>query len=147
MVRGRQFTATPNFYYFELCGRPCWLPLYRTPRLIPGTTVTNNFPYERFAGNSGYTLKVVCQVVSGTGLSIARQLVGGYRLQNEHRLPNGGLEASNLWDKVAVPDEALLPAHRPDISGLEATPDGQSHYVWGSDLWFGNTGNHGIPCK
>lgn len=147
MVRGQPFRATPNFSYFEKCGRPCWLPLYRSPRLIAGTTVTNNFPYERFAGNSGNALKVVCQFVAGTSLNIAQQLDDGYRLQNEHILSNGILEYSNLWDKVVVPDEALLPSHMPNLAGLEPTPDGQSHYVWGADIWLGNTGDHGIPCK
>jgi len=147
MVRGQQFLATPNFFYFASCGRPCWLPLYPTAQLIKGKTVTDNFPYERYLGNAGDALKVVCQNVAGAKLKVSDQLAANYRLTNEHRLGNGSIESSNLWDKVAVPDEALLPRHQPDTTGLEPIPDGQGHYVWGADIWLGNTGDHGIPCK
>lgn len=130
MVRGQQFLATPNFFYFASCGRPCWLPLYPTAQLKGPDKVTDNYPYERFAGNPGDPVKVVCQVQGDT-------------------LKDDTQRSSDLWDKVIVPKSAQSILKRSvftTTATLHATPDGKGYFAYGADIWLGNTGNHGIPC-
>ena len=131
MVRGQPFIATPNFMYFAKCGRPCWLPLYPTPQLNGSDKVTDNFPYERFAGNPGNSIKVVCQVKG----DVLRDETGG---------------SSSLWDKVIIPQGAQNVLKRSAFqttTSLNPTPDSKGFYAYGADIWLGNTGEHGIPCS
>jgi hypothetical protein len=47
MKPGQRFYAVPNFYDFQSCGRPCWLPLYQLPTL-QSERVTQNWPCEYY---------------------------------------------------------------------------------------------------
>jgi hypothetical protein len=122
MKKGKEFDATPNFFYLKSCDHPCWLPLYPTHEYKPGHAVTDGFPSESYGKQAGDKVHVVCQVQ-------------GDMLRND----NGPM--SDRWDKIPVKKERLK-----TTEGLEPTPDGKGYYAYGNDGWLGNTGDHGIPC-
>lgn len=94
-----------------------------SPRITKGGSVTDNYPYERFPGNKGDKVHVVCQVKGET-------------IRNESN------QASNIWDKVIIPKAKVLQ----NASGLTATQDSRGYFAYASDLWLGNTGWHKIAC-
>lgn len=120
---GQQFVATPNFELYSACGRPCWLPFMTSPMLATGSSITDNYPYERFLGNKGDKVHIVCQ------------------LRGETIRDEAG-HASNIWDKVIIPKSRALR----NIGLFTATKDGTGYYAYAGDLWLGNTGWHNIPC-
>jgi hypothetical protein len=122
--QGIAFKATPNFYHFPDCGRPCWLRLYPAPRFIPGAEVTDHFPYERYGRQPGQALLVVCQV---QGMEVF----------------NKAGQRSRIWNMVVVPASKVVSGER----GLRVAPKGQGYYAYGPDLIMGNTGWRDIPCR
>ncbi len=140
ILTGEAFYATPNFYYFEDCGRPCWLPLNPAPkRGGPNWAVTDGWPSEINPDHliiqlqpSGYISalhkmdhgdKVL--VVGEVRGEIARDEVGN---------------KSDLWYVIACPpDKVVRNAH------LIKERDNEGNYiVYANSLWLGNTGSHGI---
>jgi hypothetical protein len=154
---GQPFYATPNFSMYgggSCVPRPCWLPLYPTPQLMPGTAVTRDFPYEALGSDPGNRVLVLCQVEAGQGLSEADQQAQGYRVRNGVPTPgsvhfdSGGIyESSNVWDVIALPADQLSQLGAPALmadAGLEPVSGKPGWvYAYGADLWLGNTGLHG----
>lgn len=160
MAHGHRFYAVPNFYFFQSCGRPCWLPLYQLPT-EQSAFVTDGWPCEYYGPNrsstpsctlppprrkpseladsadknSGDRLLVLCQTThlgrDGTAATIHNQVTQG----------------SNIWDMVAVP-KSYISRDSPAAGHLTEVSAMQGFYqAFGPDMWFGNTGWHGIPCK
>jgi hypothetical protein len=161
MSPGRRFYALPNFYEFQSCGRPCWLPLYQLPT-EQSAFVTDGWPCEYYepnstsngpfclqppsrrtpseradpaVRNSGDRVLVVCQVTQiskGQAAPTIRNQVG---------------KSSNIWDMVAVPG-SYISRDSAAAGRLSLVPGMPGFYeAFGPDIWLGNTGWHGIPCK
>jgi hypothetical protein len=144
MARGQEFDTTPNFYFFKVCGRPCWLPIYSHPALVKDMAVTKGHPCEYYLPktSSGYcegvdipadTVSVVCQVHG--------KLPPGRT--GDTTLTDDAGHSSDIWDEIIVPLEDLVGSH----AGLKSSPDGEGYLAFGSDLWLNNSGWHNIPCK
>jgi hypothetical protein len=159
MTPGQRFYAVPNFYYFQSCGRPCWLPLYESPN-EQSALVTDGWPCEFYGPNpssepscveppssrtsaemakstdrsSGDRILVVCQV---------RQMAKGVATQIVH---NDVGQNSKIWDMIAVPKADIsdnsTAINLPQISGLPGY-----YQAFASDMWLGNTGWHDIACS
>jgi hypothetical protein len=155
MSTGHRFYAVPNFYEFQSCGRPCWLPLYQSPT-EQSAFVTDGWPCEYYgpnyssapsctqppsrrtpsqtvhptAKNSGDRVLVVCQV----------------RVSVSQAIHNEAGQSSNIWDMVAVPESYI--SSDSAASRLNPVPGMPGFYeAYGPDIWLGNTGWHDIPCK
>jgi hypothetical protein len=161
MSPGHRFYAVANFFEFQSCGRPCWLPLYQLPT-EKSADVTQGWPCEYYepdsssggpyclqppprrtpgemAGpsdkNSGDRILVVCQVTKiDTG-------------QAAETIRNEAGQSSDIWDMVAVPESHV--SRNSVVAGrLSQVPGMPGFYeAYGPDIWLGNTGWHGIPCK
>jgi hypothetical protein len=156
---GHRFYAIPNFYYFQSCGRPCWLPLYRLPT-EQSAFVTDGWPCEYYGPNyssapsctrppsrrtasemadpavrsSGDRLLVICQTTRLTGSAAAtiRNQVG---------------QSSDIWDMVAVP-KAYISSDSPAAGQMTQVSGMRGFYeAFAPDIWLGNTGWHSIPCR
>ena len=138
-VRNQPFDATPTYHYFAKCGRPCWLPVYPKPQLVKGTSVTDNYPYESYAGNAGDKVHVDCQV---HGRDTGGTLVNGGILMDESG------RTSDVWDVIVIKVDAKNVLGRPAlITTVGLTPAAAGDiYAYAADIWLGNTGDHGIPC-
>lgn len=123
MSIGKQFDATPNFEFYQSCGRPCWLPFMPSTKLMKGASITDNFPYEHFLGNNGNRVHVICQ-------------------KHDQSTSNQEGQGSDIWDKVVIPKAQATK----NIGQFTATQDGTGFYAFASDLWLGNTGWHDITC-
>jgi hypothetical protein len=159
MSPGHRFYAVPNFYEFQSCGRPCWLPLYQLPTL-QSARVTDGWPCEYYGPNpssepsctkppatrarsqmadpvvmnSGDRLLVVCQVT---------QIGNGRPAET---ISNSVEQSSNIWDMVAVPASYISPDS--PAQGLAQVPDMPGFYeAFAPDMWLGDTGSHDIPCS
>jgi len=134
---GRPFNATPNFYYFAQCGRPCYLPIYPGPRLGGRDwAVTEGWPcefYSRHERTAGPHCYCETGVKPGDWVQVVAQ-VRGQMITNEigHR--------SDIWDVILLPREKAT-----RNVGLLVPADQESYYGLASDMWLGNTGWHGIP--
>jgi hypothetical protein len=153
MATGKEFYAEPNLY-FEGCAQPCWLPLFTQPNEY-SAPITHGWPCEYYMAssgsfclkppanrgvsdrwsahdsNSGDRLLVVCQIRGSPAQSI----------RNEASPP----QRTDIWDAVAVP-KAMIAKSVPLGTLIEVGPPG--HYMaMASDMWFGNTGWHDIPCR
>jgi len=160
MSLGHRFYAVANFYDYEKCGRPCWLPLFEKPT-EKSTPVTQGWPCEYYnpratligpycleppSGrtaserangadkDSGDRILVICQTTqidSGTPAQTLSNEIG---------------QASNIWDEVAVP--AAYVFHGSTLKRtLTPVPGMPGFYeAFGGDIWLGNTGWHGIAC-
>jgi hypothetical protein len=120
------FWARPNFYYFEGCGRPCWLPVYPEPRIMKGCSLTLNWPYESWQPPDG-------SPIMGHFVEVLRQ-VRGERLRNEI------LQYSDIWNLIRIPQDRIDPRTR---HLAKPAPDGDGYVGYAADLWLGNTGWHG----
>jgi hypothetical protein len=155
-----RFYAVPNFYEFQRCGRPCWLPLYQLPTET-SAALTHGWPCEYYepdstpngpfclqpppgrapgeiadpaVRNSGDQILVVCQV---------KQIGNGQAAQT---IRNEAGQSSNIWDMVAVPKSHLY-RNSVIVGRLHLVPGMPGFYeAYGSDIWLGNTGWHSIPC-
>ncbi len=154
MAPGHRFYAVPNFYEFQSCGRPCWLPLYQSPT-EHSPFVTDGWPCEYYGPNSssppscvrpparrttgemakpkvrnsGDRVLVVCQVSSKTTQTIKNEID----------------QSSNIWDMVAVPGSYISPdSTAVQLSQIPRMPG--LYEAFAPDIWLGNTGWHGIPC-
>ncbi|MBW3538583.1 hypothetical protein KY386_03790 [Candidatus Parcubacteria bacterium] len=145
MEPGKKFKAQPNFYYFEGCGRPCWLPLYPAPQLVAGTAVNEGWPCEYYALNVVIKQGTDCSQshsVLGDEVQIECQVRGDDTL-GEGTIQNDKQERSNIFDVVIIPKDKVVRG----VEQLEPTPDGSGYFALGADMWLGNTGWHGIPCQ
>ncbi len=160
MSPGQRFYAVPNFYFFQSCGRPCWLPLYQLPT-EESAFVTNGWPCEYYGPNtssepsclqppsqrtpsemrdpanrnSGDRVLVVCQVTQ-----ISKEQVAD-TIHNEVG------QSSDIWDMVAVP-KSYISTDSTAAGHLHQVPGMPGFYeAYGPDIWLGNTGWHSIPCK
>lgn len=134
---GKPFAARPNFHYFRGCGRPCWLPLYPMPRLVPGTAVTKGWPIEPGDGREGDQVLVLCQVINTEGT-----VANGGAVQDDRQV------SSNIWNLVLIP-QSMVDAGDARIkfaAGLQPAPNNSGYLAYAADLWLGNTGDHNLPC-
>lgn len=136
---GVPFKARPNFYYFEGCGRPCYLPLNPGPKLGDGTgtwPVTLGWPCEGYfqhdqhAGPHCYSNTPH----DGDWVEVVGQVTGPIVTNERH-------EQSEVWDVIRIP---LVRATRNQHLLGEADSDG-CVLVYAPDMWLGNTGLHFIP--
>jgi len=144
-IRGLNFYAVPNFYYFEGCERPCWLPFYHRPQrnddLGMGFAVTKNWPYENYSELPLPDIEPRWETSPPRGDSVlVIGQVRGQRTRNEIR------RHSRLWNVALIPLDKATP------SGLELCQRqsllGQEFLIaYAPDLWLGNTGRHGIPYR
>lgn len=160
MARGQHFYATPNFEEDQSCGRPCWLPLYESPN-EDSAFVTNNWPCEYYGPNSSVPPSCVTPPLGRTRDEIANAAVkdSGDRLLvlcQTTRLDDGQAaqdihnqigQDSRVWDVVAVP-KAYISPDSPAWGRLTQVRDMPGFYeAFAPDMWLGDTGSHGIPCK
>lgn len=123
---GLPFEARPNFYYFEGCGRPCWLPIYPEPRIMVGCSLTRNWPFELWKPPNGSR-------VGGHYVKVIRQ-VRGEGVRNEI------LQYSDVWNLILIPKEHIDPRTR---HLTDQDPEDDRYYLgFAADLWLGNTGWH-----
>jgi hypothetical protein len=159
MASGHRFFAVPNFYYFQACGRPCWLPLYQQPT-EQSAFVTDGWPCEYYGPNyssapsctqppsrrtagemadpavkdSGDRLLVICQTT---------RLNAGSATPTIHNQVGQG---SDIWDMVAVP-KAYISSDSPAAGRIAQVSGMPGFYqAYAPDIWLGNTGWHDIPC-
>jgi hypothetical protein len=160
MAFGYRFFAVPNFYYFQSCGRPCWLPLYQLPT-EKSAFVTDGWPCEYYGPNhssapscirppsrrtpsemadravrdSGDRLLVLCQTArlsTGRAAGAIRNQVG---------------QSSDIWDMVALP-KSYISSDSPAIGKLTQVSRMPGFYqAFAPDIWLGNTGWHRIACR
>jgi hypothetical protein len=155
-----RFYAVANFFYFPHCGRPCYLPLYPQPT-ESSAGITRGWPCEYYNPNSpngpyclrpptgrrpsemanqankysGDRILVICQTT---------HLANGQAAQIIH---NEAGQGSRIWDMVAVPVKRItyngvVTSHLRHVPGMKGL-----YEAYAPDLWLGNTGWHGIPCK
>lgn len=141
MESGEIFEARPNFYYFEACGRPCYLPLYSQPSHAFGLPVTEGWPCEYYDAHSKGRGPhcVERNRPDGDWIQVVGQ-VRGQRLRSEHVLASGEHESSDIWDVVEVPVEKL----RADAPALVESSAKYYALAYAPDIWLGNTGWHDI---
>lgn len=117
MSLGHRFYAAPNFYDYQKCGRPCWLPLFKLPTQ-GSTPVTQGWPceyYDPHASSAGpYCLQ------PSAGRTPSERANGADKYSGDRilvicqttQISTGGPaqtisneigQSSNIWDKVAVP--------------------------------------------
>jgi len=158
MTPRRRFYAVPNFYYFQSCGRPCWLPLYELPT-EQSAFVTDGWPCEYYGPNHSSAPSCLRPPAGRTPLEMADPglRTSGDRLwvlcQTTH-LATGVLaqtirnqvgQSSDIWDMVALPSSHLSPDS--PASGLAQVPGMRGFYeAFAPDIWLGNTGWHYIAC-
>jgi hypothetical protein len=155
MKPGQRFYAVPNFYDFQSCGRPCWLPLYQLPTQ-QSERVTQNWPCEYYDPTSVASGDACLQPPSGRTsgeMADAAMKNSGDRVfvlcqvrpaQNIH---NGVGQSSDVWDMVAVPASHVFQNNAADTP-LTPVPGMPGFYeAFGPDIWLGNTSWHRIPCK
>ena len=155
-----RFYAVANFFYFPHCGRPCYLPLYPQPTESTAG-ITRGWPCEYYKPNSPngpYCLRLPTgrrpsemanqtNKYSGDRILVICQtthLANGQAAQIIH---NEAGQGSRIWDMVAVPVKRVT--YNGVVTGhLRHVPGMKGFYeAYGPDLWLGNTGWHGIPCK
>jgi hypothetical protein len=157
---GRRFYAIPNFYFFQSCGRPCWLPLYELPT-EQSAFVTDGWPceyYEPNSSNGPFCLQPPSRRTqsemadpavrnSGDRLLVVCQVTQISKGQPAQAIRNEVGQSSNIWDMVAVP-QSYISADSAAIGRLRQVPGMPGYYeAYGPDMWIGNTGWHSIPCK
>jgi hypothetical protein len=156
MSSGHRFYAVPNFYHFQRCGRPCWLPLYQSPN-EQSKFVTDGWPCEYYGPN--YSSEPSCvrppsrrtasemadPAVRNTGDRIL--VVCQVRGKTNQTVHNEVGQGSNIWDMVAVP-ASYISSDSAAVGRLSQVPGMPGFYeAYGPDMWLGNTGWHNIPCK
>ncbi len=137
---GLTFLVQPNFYYFEGCGRPCWLPLNPAPkRGGPDWAVTDGWPTEPDYADYKY-IKRNYVLDDPDMVDNYVRVIGQVRSQ---MTVNEIGQKSDIWDVIAIPPEkATRNTH------LIAETDADGNYiVYASDLWLGNTGWRDIPYE
>ena len=151
---GKRFYAVPNFEYFLHCGRPCVEYLFAQPtEQNAELKVTAEWPCEGFMPSAGThclmppAKRTAAQTwyvpyrYSGDRVLVVCQTRGGQRIQNEQ------LQRSTIWDAIATPVSKLISPELVRTLHLKPVPGMPGYYLaWGSDMWLGNTGWHGIPC-
>jgi hypothetical protein len=133
---GRSFLAVPNFYYFEACGRPCYLPLYSAPSHDTGKPVTEGWPCE-FYSRHNRSRGPHCYSQSqgeGDGVLVMGQVRGQSR-RNEIG------QVSDIWDVI------LLPPRKATRNAEYLEHRGDMFVAYAPDIWLGNTGWHGIEWR
>lgn len=153
MTSGRQFYAVANFYEFQSCGRPCWLPLYQRPTET-SADVTQGWPCEYYqqdqtssgptcvnppAGRTQDEMANPADKNSGDRVLVFCQMKG-------ESIRNDAGQSSDYWDLVAVPkseisSDSLARGHLSQVPGMPGF-----YKAYGPDIWLGNTGWHDIPC-
>ncbi len=137
------FTARPNFYYLESCGRPCYLPLFPAPiRGGKDWAVTDGWPcefrsrHDRSAGPHCY-----CEGPDQPGhLVYVLGQVRGQMTQNEIG------QQSDVWNVMMLPSQHATR----NVDYLQVIPldSGTTYYyAFASDMWLGNTGWRNMPFK
>ncbi len=155
-----RFYAVANFFYFQGCGRPCWLPLYQKPT-ENSTGVTRGWPceyYEPDAKNGPFCLRPSTRrrpnemadpanKHSGDRILVICQTTHIANGQAAQTIRNEAGQSSGIWDMVAVPRPHIF--YNGVIAGrLRQVPGMTGFYeAYGSDIWLGNTGWHSISCK
>lgn len=155
MAAGRRFYAVPNFYEFQSCGRPCWLPLYESPT-EQSAFVTDGWPCEYYGPNFSSAPSCTSPRVGRTPSQMAdpsvrnsgdRVLVVCQVRVSATVIHNEAGKSSNIWDMVAVP-ESYISSDSAAAGRLNQVPGMPGFYeAFGPDIWLGNTGWHDIPCK
>jgi hypothetical protein len=162
MSRGHRFYAVANFYYFRSCGRPCWLPLYQLPTEKKSAGLTDGWPCEYYepgsAPNGPYCLHPPAgrtpsemanprHKYSGDRVLVVCQTTRIDKQRVAQTIHNEAVQASNIWDMVAVPRSYISP--NGVVAGrLRQVPGMPGFYeAYAPDIWLGNTGWHSIPCK
>jgi hypothetical protein len=161
MAPGRRFYAVPNFYDFQSCGPPCWLPLYqrateKSPFVTdgwpceyyePGSVSSGPFclkpPFGRRPSemadpafsDSGDRVLVICQVTN----------IG--KSQPAETIRNDIDQSSDIWDMIALPaahisSDSIVADRLSRVAGMPGL-----YEAFAPDIWLGNTGWHNIPCK
>lgn len=143
MSFGQPFKARPNFYWFQACGRPCWLPIYAQPAIPEekGHALTEGWPceayfdHDRSSGEACFDAKRSLEDRrDGDWLEVVGQ-VWGQELRNEKG------EVSTIWNVVRIPAGKLRNGgHANVLRDNDGTVLG-----YASDLWMGNSGLHAIP--
>ncbi len=139
MIRGEPFYATPNFYYFEGCGRPCYLPLNPAPkRGGKDWAVTDGWPLEldpkRFARYPGGYISAFHKLDYADRVLVIGEVTG------ENAVDEIGQE-SDLWYVIACPpNKVVRNAHL-----IQERDEKGNCIVYANSLWLGNTGSHGLP--
>jgi hypothetical protein len=159
MAPGKHFSARPNFEEDQSCGRPCWLPVYKSPN-EDSSFVTNNWPCEYYGPNSSSSPSCITPppgrmpdqmwnpAVADSGdrvlvLCQTTRLEDGQAAQDIH---NQIGQDSNIWDMVAVPKAQISP-DSPAWGQLTRVPHMAGFYeAFAPDIWLGDTGWHSIPC-
>lgn len=142
-VRQPTFMARPNFYYFESCGRPCYLPLFPAPvRGGKDWAVTDGWPCEfRSRHNRSAGPHCYCDGPDQQGDWV--QVIGqvrGQMTQNEIG------QQSDIWNVVVLP---VQHATR-NVNYLQVIPLDSGltrYYAFAPDMWLGNTGWRNMPFK
>jgi hypothetical protein len=157
---GHRFYAVANFYYDQGCGRPCWQPLVQLPNLN-AAGLTKGWPCEYYdpasASSGPYCVKPPPGRAPGEMADSRNQNAGDRILVVCQAMPLGNTQgqlvhnqagqASDIWDMIALPSSRLIP--NDVLAGrLSQVPGMPGFYeAYAPDIWLGNTGWHGIPCK
>lgn len=158
---GQRFYAAPNFYDFQSCGRPCWLPLYQRPT-EKSPFVTDGWPCEYYEPDSTSSGSFCLKPPPGRGpnemadpairnscdriLVICQVTIIG-KGQAAETIRNEIGQSSDIWDMVALPgshisSDSVVAGRLSQIPGMPGF-----YEAFGPDIWLGNTGWHSIPCK
>jgi hypothetical protein len=161
MKPGQRFYAVPNFYYFQSCGRPCWLPLYQLPSQ-QAEYVTQNWPCEYYdptsttsggtclqpsSGRTSSEMANAAMKDSGDRVFVVCQVTDISPGRPSQTIHNEVGQSSGIWDMVAVP-ASQVSRNNSAAAPLTLVPGMPGFYeAFGPDIWLGNTGWHDIPCK
>lgn len=161
MTPGQRFYAVPNFYDFQSCGRPCWLPLYQMPT-EQSEEITQDWPCEYYDPTSTASGPACLQPATGrtpTEMANAAVKDSGDRIlvvcqvtdisqgKPAQTLRNQAGQSSSIWDLVAVPASHVF-RNNAAAAPLTPVPRLPGFYeAYAPDIWLGNTGWHSIPCK
>lgn len=148
------FLARANFFYFEGCGRPCYLPLNPAPRIgNKDWAVTEGWPCEYYVPSSHKKPDdgPYCFDKAGKDGDWVR-VIGQVRGQP---ITNDIGQVSDVWDVIKISDaratrnRELAESHR-FVSMVDPgfIDEGPIFFiVYAPDIWLGNTGWHEIPWQ
>lgn len=137
MQYGTEFFARPNFYYFEKCGRPCYLPLNPAP-YIGGTdwAVTEGWPCEYYVPRNQSTGPYCIGKSSGRGDWV--RVIGQVRGQ---LITNEIGQSSDVWDVILITRQTAVRNNW----RLQRFGYTDLWIAYAPDMWLGNTGRRNIP--